>query len=169
MVVNMSLTLKNILINLIYYAATLIILPWIILYAEFYAGIPRHPSIILRAAAVLLALIGAGLQLWCIALFQSLGRGTPSPAFAPEKLVTEGPYAQVRNPLNIGEAMLFLAIALWFASPLLLAYAVLAGVAFHIFIVKWEEPQHLNRFGEKYVKYKAKANRWIPKFNGGTS
>lgn len=115
-------------------------------------------------AAVLLALSGAGLQLWCIVLFQSLGRGTPSPAFAPQKLVSEGLYALVRNPLNIGEVMLFLAIASWFASPLLLAYAALAALAFHCFIVKWEEPQHLKRFGEKYLEYRAKVNRWLPRF-----
>lgn len=159
----MSLTLKNILINLLYYGVTLIILPWAILYAESYVGIARHPSVILRAASVLLAFMGASLQLHCIALFQSLGKGTPSPAFAPKRLVTKGPYAYVRNPMNIGEVILFLALALWFASPLLVAYAALAAIAFHIFIVTWEEPQHLRRFGKEYSDYQRKVNRWIPK------
>ncbi|HKC62415.1 MAG TPA: methyltransferase [Pyrinomonadaceae bacterium] len=162
----MSLTLKNILINLLYYGATLIILPSIILYAESFIGITRHPSTILRAAATLLALAGAILQLRCIALFQSLGRGTPSPALAPKRLVTKGPYARVRNPMNIGEVILFLALALWFASPLLLAYAVLAALSFHLFIVVWEEPQHLRRFGKEYSAYKTSVNRWIPKLKG---
>lgn len=159
----MSLTLTNILINLLYYGVTLIILPWLILYAESAIGITRHPSNILRAASILLALIGISLQVWCIALFQSVGRGTPSPAFAPQRLVTQGAYAHVRNPMNIGEVILFLALALWFASPLLLAYAALAALAFHLFIVAWEEPQHLKQFGKGYSDYRMQVNRWIPK------
>jgi protein-S-isoprenylcysteine O-methyltransferase Ste14 len=159
----LSLTLKNILINLLYYAVTLVALPSIILYAESLVGIARHPTTILRSAAILLALIGASLQLLCILLFQSLGRGTPSPALAPERLVARGPYARVRNPMNIGEVILFLALALWFASPLLAAYALLAAIAFHLFIVKWEEPQHFKRFGEEYSVYKTKVRRWIPR------
>jgi len=65
--------------------------------------------------------------------------------------------------MNIGEVILFLALALWFASPLLLVYALLAAIAFHLFIAIYEEPQHLKRFGEEYSVYRAKANRWIPK------
>ncbi|MDQ3817318.1 MAG: isoprenylcysteine carboxylmethyltransferase family protein [Acidobacteriota bacterium] len=159
----MSLTLKNVLINLLYYAITLIALPSLILYAESYLGIVRHPTTILRAFSILLGLVGAFLQLWCIALFQSHGRGTPTPALAPERLVTKGPYAHVRNPMNIGEVTLFLALALWFASPILTAYAVLAALAFHLFIVTWEEPEHKRRFGKGYSAYKAGVNRWIPK------
>jgi protein-S-isoprenylcysteine O-methyltransferase Ste14 len=159
----MSLTLTNILVNLLYYGVTLIILPWLILYAESDIGITRHPSNILRAVSIILALFGASLQFWCIALFQSVGRGTPSPAFAPQRLVTQGPYAHVRNPLNIGEVILFLALALWFASPLLFAYAALAALAFHLFIVFWEEPRHLKQFGKEYSDYRAEVNRWMPR------
>ena len=65
--------------------------------------------------------------------------------------------------MNIGEVILFLALALWFASPLLVAYALLAAIAFHLFIVIWEEPQHLRRFGKEYSAYKTKVNRWMPR------
>lgn len=65
--------------------------------------------------------------------------------------------------MNIGEVILFLALALWFASPLLTAYALLAAISFHLFIVIWEEPQHLRRFGKEYSVYETKVNRWIPK------
>ena len=159
----MSLILRNILINLFYYGVTLVALPWILLSLEFAVGIVRHPSLTIRVASILLASAGALLQFWCIALFHVSGMGTPSPAFAPKKLVTRGPYAWVRNPMNLGELLVFVALAAWFASPFLLAYTIIAALTFHSFIVKWEEPQHLRRFGKEYLTYESRVSRWIPK------
>ncbi len=163
----MSLTSKNVLLNLIYYGLTVILLPWIVLLLETYFGIVRQPSTALRIASVLLGTAGAALQGWCIAVFQSIGRGTPSPAFAPKKLVTKGPYKFVRNPMNLGELIFLLALTGWFASPLLFMYCVTAALAFHVFVLVWEEPRLLGRFGEEYIQYRASVNRWLPMAAGG--
>lgn len=159
----MSLTLRNVLLNLVYYGLTVVLLPWFVISLETDFGFVRQPTMVLRIASVLLVIAGAVLQLWCIAVFQSVGEGTPSPAFAPKRLVTKGPYKFVRNPMNIGELMLLLGLAGWFASPLLFTYCVMAALAFHVFILIWEEPRHLSRFGEGYVQYRENVNRWLPR------
>lgn len=160
----MGLTIKNILVNLFYYAFTLFAVPWVLLWLEArWDSIGRTPTG-LRIIFIFLGIVGALLQLWCIILFQRVGKGTPSPAVPTNKLVTQGPYRLVRNPMNIGEVMVMLALAGWFASWMLLVYAVLAWLAFHVFIVTFEEPRHLKVFGGDYEEYKRSVNRWLPKF-----
>lgn len=158
----LSLTVKNILLNFVYYSVTVVILPWCLLSLETSLGFSHQPSLALHLCSIFVGLIGVSLQVWCIVLFQKVGAGTPSPLLPPKKLVTEGPYGWVRNPMNLGEVMLFFALAGWFASLALLAYALVAWLAFHLFIVYWEEPRQLERFGEEHERYKARVQTWIP-------
>lgn len=78
-------------------------------------------------------------------------------------LVSDGPFARVRNPLYLGN------IALWvgFALSARLAWlvplvAVLLFVEYHA-IVRWEEQLLDSRLGEGYRAYAARVPRWIPK------
>ena len=159
----MSLTLKNILVNACYYLATVILLPIGVLRIERHLGAAGYCSVPLASVAIIVGVVGIVLQAWCILLFQRVGRGTPSPALPPQRLVTTGPYRWVRNPMNWGELFVFLGLAGWYGSPLLTAYAALAGVAFHIFIVKWEEPRLIKTFGADYTRYRDTVSRWRPK------
>ena len=74
-------------------------------------------------------LIAAGLALvgWTVSLFAREGRGTLAPWDPTTRLVVEGPYRHVRNPMIsgvlailLGEAVLFGSVALlaWFAVVL---------------------------------------------------
>ena len=159
----MSLTAKNIAINGGYYLATLALVPGALLVLEARLGVVHRPSLTLRSVAVATGLIGATLQAWSIVLFQRVGRGTPSPALPPAVLVIAGPYRWMRNPMNVGEVLLLLALAAWIASPLLLAYAAGAWLAFHAFVVRWEEPRLQGRFGEEYARYRRAVGRWLPR------
>lgn len=159
----MSLTLKNIIVNTCYYLITIGLLPAGVLLIERSLGVTGHRSVVLCNIAVMLGVAGVVLQAWCILLFQRLGGGTPSPAFPPQRLVTTGPYAWVRNPMNWGELLVFLGLAGWFGSALLAAYAALGWVAFHTFIVKWEEPRLIRTFGADYTQYRDTVPRWRPK------
>lgn len=71
--------------------------------------------------------------------------------------------------MNLGELMLFCALAGWFASPIPFAYTIAMGLAFHGFIVFWEEPRHLGLYGAKYEQYMKCVNRWVPNFQRGLS
>jgi len=47
-------------------------------------------------------LFGYGLVLWATAAFGLYGHGTPLPEAAPKRLVTQGPYRHIRNPIYLG-------------------------------------------------------------------
>ncbi len=159
----MRLTVANILINAAYYAVTVVLLPWACLAVEDALGVVRHPGPSLRVAGAVAAVSGAGLQAWCITLFQKYGGGTPSPARPTRRLVDRGPYQWVRNPMNIGEVLVIVGLAAWFGSPALLAYALLAALAFHAFVVAVEEPRNARDFGASYNDYRRAAGRWLPR------
>jgi protein-S-isoprenylcysteine O-methyltransferase Ste14 len=48
----------------------------------------------------------------------------------------------------------------------LLAYAGLAWLLFHVFVLLYEEPTLRARFGAKYRSYCAAVPRWIPRIRG---
>lgn len=111
-----------------------------------------------------IALIAAGfaLWLWTVRLFARIGKGTLAPWDPTRRLVVEGPYRHVRNPMIAavlavlgGEAALFgsLPLLAWFA-------AFFAGNV--VFFSLYEEPGLERRFGEDYRAYKANVPRWLP-------
>lgn len=159
----MKLLGRNILLNALYYAVTVGAWPAGVLWLESRWWGLRHPSFSLRVVGNLLGLVAVGLHVWCIILLQRRGGGTPSPVAPPERLVTQGPYAWLRNPLNLGEGLFFLALAAWFGSWALVLYACVALLSFHLFIVTWEEPRQRRVFGSQYVEYAARVNRWLPR------
>jgi protein-S-isoprenylcysteine O-methyltransferase Ste14 len=153
----------NVLVNAVYYGVTVVLFPALILFLETRLGFDelfeRRP-----VAALLCAVAAIVLQAWCLIVFHRLGRGTASPVVPTTELVTAGPYRVIRNPLNVGEVLLFVALALWFGSPGLAVYALLSAVAFHLFIVGFEEPRLAARYGNVYADYRARVNRWLPRF-----
>lgn len=160
----MTLTGKNIVLNIAYYGVTAVGLPAIVLAAENRFGLSRKHVPALRLLAVGLALAGIALQLWCITLFQRKGGGTPSPVWPPTRLVVAGAYRWVRNPMNLGEVLVFFALAAWFDSWVLVLYALLAWLTFHLYVVVVEEPKLARRFNECYDSYRRRVARWLPKF-----
>ncbi len=81
------LTAINVSVNLAYYGLTLVLFPWVILSLESALGIVRASSTLLDGASAVIGAAGAALQLWSIAVLQVHGRGTPSPAFRPTKML----------------------------------------------------------------------------------
>jgi protein-S-isoprenylcysteine O-methyltransferase Ste14 len=158
----MTLTARNVVVNVLYYGITVAGLPSALLLAESFMGFRNEGPALLRTVAAILLLAGMTLQIWCITLFQRLGGGTPSPLWPPGRLIRDGPYRRVRNPMNVGELAVFLALAAWFSSLALVMYTVLAWLAFHLFIVLYEEPRLAHRFGAEYDSYRQRVGRWVP-------
>lgn len=162
-----SLTVKNIVINLLYWSITVFALPWLILSLEKQLGVKAYLFTGSRFLAVLIGLAGVALQIRCVILFQRIGYGTPSPLFPTTTLVVSGPYSCVRNPMNLGEVMILLGFSSWFGSPGLLCYSILAWISFHLFVIIYEEPNNSKRFGSEYDQYRNRVPRWIPRFRDG--
>lgn len=114
------------------------------------------------AAAVGIAL-GAAVYLRCAWDFAVGGQGTPAPIDAPRRLVIRGLYRLVRNPMYLGVLTVLLCEAALFRSLTLLAYAGCFAVAFHLFVLCYEEPTLRAKFGEEYEAYRRAVPRWLPR------
>jgi protein-S-isoprenylcysteine O-methyltransferase Ste14 len=109
-------------------------------------------------------LIGAaGWLLLDGAAMRSFGRvKTSMIPFKPSTaLVTDGPYRFTRNPMYVGMAFLYVALA--FALGLLWPLAVLPLVLLAVdrLVIAREEPYLERRFGEDYRAYRARVRRWL--------
>lgn len=77
------------------------------------------------------------------------------------ELVTEGIYRISRNPAFLGFDLVYLGILMAFFNWLLFAVSVFAVVMFHLQIVNVEEDFLLSVFGDAYVEYRKKVNRYL--------
>lgn len=115
-----------------------------------------------RLAGLVPILIGLAVYLWCVWDFAAIGRGTPLPIDEPRKLIVRGLYRYVRNPMYIGVLLVNIGWAIFFRSLEVVSYAFCVGLAFHLFVVIYEEPHLRRRFGESYAHYCRTVHRWIP-------
>ena len=119
----------------------------------------------LRRAGVGVPLVCAGLALWLwtVRLFARIGRGTLAPWDPTERLVVEGPYAHVRNPMITAVLAVLVGEALVFGSTAIAIWAAAFAVVNHVFFLAYEEPSVERRFGDEYRRYKRNVPRWIPR------
>jgi len=114
---------------------------------------------LLSLTGVAITLLGEAIRLWGVRHIGAISR-TRSDRLGP--LVDTGPFAFVRNPLYIGNVLMwagfaFTARLVWLAP---VAFALLA-VEYH-FIVRWEEQLLVKRIGEPYRDYLTRVPRWLP-------
>ena len=114
--------------------------------------------------ALPLWLIGGFIILWCFWDFIVKGKGTPAPIDPPKKLIASDLYRFVRNPMYVGVLLMLFGHFLWFGYWSLLAYTVFFFIAFHLFVIGYEEPNLRKRFGATYDDYLQKVPRWIPRY-----
>lgn len=114
------------------------------------------------AAAGVLALLGAGLDLWALFAFRS-ARTTVNP-LAPGRssaVVLAGPYRFSRNPMYLGMALLLLAWCVFLGNPLTAVSVVLFCAYITRFQILPEERALLAKFGAPYASYLSEVRRWI--------
>ena len=111
------------------------------------------------------ALIAAGLALWLwtVRLFARVGRGTLAPWDPTRRLVVEGPYRHVRNPMISAVATVLLGEALLLGSTELLMWFALFLAINTAYFALVEEPGLERRFGDEYRKYRRTVPRWLPR------
>jgi len=113
-------------------------------------------------------LIAAGAALYVVTAFWGFalrGRGTPAPIDPPKKLVVEGPYRVVRNPMYWAVAAVIMGEATLFHSLTLVELAVALFSGAMLFVLFYEEPALLRKFGAEYEDYCRRVPRWIPRFS----
>jgi len=117
------------------------------------------------AAGCLFIAMGTALYFACAFWgFALRGKGTPAPIDPPKKLVVEGPYRIVRNPMYWSVVSVLLGEALIFHSLALAELAVALFAGANLFVLLYEEPVLRRKFGVEYEDYCHRVPRWLPRF-----
>ena len=108
-----------------------------------------------------LVLMGQALRLWSVRHIGTVSR-TRTSRFGP--LITDGPYAVLRNPLYVGNGLLWTGFTVW--SALLWMLPIVWGVFVLQYgaITRWEEERLRGHFGSSYEAYAHIVPRWRPQW-----
>lgn len=124
-------------------------------------------SLIQWILLILLAVFGIGLSVWSIVYMKNVGKGNPFDAFNHEvaprtsSLMTDGPYGICRNPMLLGVFMYHIGVLI-----ALLSFGALVIFIIEVLImniqVKKEEQRLRKDFGNEYIEYTKRVNRFLP-------
>jgi protein-S-isoprenylcysteine O-methyltransferase Ste14 len=110
-----------------------------------------------------LAIIGELIRLYSV---RAAGGRTRSRNVGADKLCTWGPFTYVRNPLYLGNMLLYFGILLLGGGRWLLIIFIIALIYFTIqysLIISLEEETLLKIYGERYEEYRSNVPRLIPR------
>lgn len=150
------LILKNLLFTLLVPGTVAVVVPLAI-------GGEVVDSIGWIAVAIELVTVGGAIYAWCVWDFASFGRGTPAPIDAPKRLVVRGLYQWVRNPMYVGVLFVIAGMAVLHDDWAIALYGAAVWLAFHVFVVYYEEPHLRRAFGAEYESYCSRVHRWLPR------
>jgi protein-S-isoprenylcysteine O-methyltransferase Ste14 len=94
----------------------------------------------------------------------NIGRGTPVPLMATQKLIIQPPYSYCRNPMALGAIGMYLGVAILFRSLGAIILVLFLASLLLIYIKRVEEKEMQIRFGEEYLDYKKETPFLIPCF-----
>ncbi len=134
-----------------------VLVPWLVLRRS--GGAPGTFAVV----GLLPLVLGAGMLIWCVVDFARIGRGTLAPVDPPTVLVRRGLYRVVRNPMYVAVLTILVGEALVFGSSSIAWWAAGTAVAFHLRVVRYEEPVLRRTFGADFDDYCRRVPRWIPR------
>jgi len=112
------------------------------------------------AAGALLISAGLSLGLSAIRLFRKTGQD-PKPWQPTPELIFDGPYLHTRNPMYVSMTLLTLAASVLSLRGWIAGLAPVALLVVHYTAVLREEAYLADKFGEPYLAYKAKVQRYL--------
>src|SRR5580765_7611575 len=126
---------------------------------------PQGTPASLPLAGAVVVVLGEIIRLWAVLHIGAISR-TRSDRLGP--LIATGPFAYVRNPLYVGNILLWagfsISARLLWLTPIIV---ILLALEYHA-IVRWEERLLTERIGERYADYVAGVPRWVPRWTTST-
>ena len=122
-----------------------------------------HPTTASLFGGFLLALCGEAMRFWGVSIAGSETRTTG--AVGGSRLIVAGPFAYVRNPLYLGNIMLYCGVGIM-ANALVPWLLIIAGTYFifqYRMIVSSEEDYLIKTFGDEYAEYMKNVPRFVPR------
>jgi protein-S-isoprenylcysteine O-methyltransferase Ste14 len=164
---NSKLVLKATIATLLMPGTVVLLLPYWVLKTTGVIDWPKFSSTAVLAS--IMGLVGLATLLYCIRGFANIGKGTLAPVDPPKVLVVRGLYRYTRNPMYLAVVVVLLSESLFFDSLRLLIYAGTVFLAFHLFVIVYEEPHLRTLFGASYEEYSKSVPRWGAKLRGFNS
>lgn len=146
-----------------FWTTFLYVLPSAVVYLERRLGIPGFSFSGQTAVAVTLFLLCSALGLVSGVTMAWRGSGTPIPFDGPNRLVVQGPYAYLRNPMVVAGLGQGIAVGIAFGSFSVLGYAVAGGLVWQLLARPAEEADLLETFGDEYSAYCDQVRCWFPR------
>ena len=115
---------------------------------------------LIQSAAVLCALAGLALRAWASGC---AGGHTRTAQIEAPQLVTDGPFAYMRNPIYVGTICLGFGMAALIEDPRAYLLAAIAFGVLYLAIVPAEEEFLDRQFGVDYARYRAEVPRFLPR------
>jgi protein-S-isoprenylcysteine O-methyltransferase Ste14 len=122
-------------------------------------------GVVWLAAGAAVALLGEAVRLGTIG-FRYIERGGRGGKVYASRLVTGGIFNHVRNPMYVGNLMIVLGIAMFSGSLGTFLFAVPFFLFVYLAITAAEEAYLRRSFGDEYVAYCQRVNRFLPRFQG---
>ena len=124
-----------------------------------------QPTVTSLIVGFLLSLAGELIRFWGVSIAGSETRTTG--AVGATHLVTDGPFGYVRNPLYVGNMMLYSGIGIMSNAlmPWLPVVALIYFIAQYTLIVSREEEHLQNAFGEEYARYCHNVPKFLPRLS----
>lgn len=124
-----------------------------------------RPTVNSLVAGFVVVLCGEFLRLWGVAIAGSETR-TTGPV-GGTFLITRGPFAHMRNPLYVGNIMIYCGVGIMSMAvfPWLVIVALLFFLLQYAMIVSLEEEYLARTFGEEYRNYCNAVPRFLPRIN----
>lgn len=117
----------------------------------------------LTLAGVPVVLLGELVRMWGVHHIGAISR-TRSDRLGP--LIDSGPFARVRNPLYLGNILLWLGFAVSARLPWLVPIILVLLLLEYHAIIRWEERLLETRIGASYRHYMQRVPRWVPRLSG---
>ena len=112
-----------------------------------------------RIAGLIIAALGVALFITAMLTMRDSWRAGVSND--KTELVTTGIFKISRNPAFLGFDLMYLGVLMVFFNWVLLIFSAFAILTLHLQIVNNEEDAMLSAFGDEYLNYKKKVNRYF--------
>lgn len=138
------------------------LIPWLLTRWQVRESLPYYWAPV-RVLGAILLVAGLIVLVQAFVRFVVEGFGTPAPVAASERLVVDGVYRYVRNPMYVAVLAAIVGQALIVGRLGLLLYAVATWLVVAAFVHFYEEPTLARRFGADYEAYRRAVPAWWPR------
>ncbi len=120
-----------------------------------------QPTVVSLLAGVLVSLLGESIRFWGVGHATSETRVTGS--VGASRLVVSGPFGYLRNPLYLGNMLLYTGFGVMANIPWLIVLTFAWFVFQYAMIVSREEEFLQEKFGQEYERYRRAVPKFIPR------